>query len=886
MKGDTLNQVITTKEAFQSFIRGELRKSGIVNTITSELRGQIFHAFNESNYASKLFSKKGYNLEQAAIRSLVLEYLTCDGLEQTASVLASESCLDENILSWKEALKVYTVPPNSPLYSKLTRVKDLLEERREIGCFKDTTIHVLLSHASQSLATTIETKISVSTQTVTIDGNLKAREELDRRLELIGEKYEQSSNYYSCNVDDLIDSKLLSIQKECEECARKEMEHELKRFQNTEIISMRKEEEDRRQRDLIALRSEMKQEYEIKIQELIKRQEEMKASFEAKEREIDYNKMKAQQSIMNHEDKLRQREIYLKNEIDLERKKLQIEEQRIKQILANAEAKFDLAEKKEKALRDGIKAEYDRVRCEAKKSFEDASETARKQSDFYSKELKELNALRSAVSLNLAKNNEAEVELLKVRAEREDLRKELENSMKKLNEFRILLEDRDLKATANTIRGKEIELNLQEVKKELTNHKKAGLIQEKEFAKQKAELEKDLQEMQEKLQVANLEKSTLTAELEDIKRLFQKSQEALLTCKAKATEDQNFVRLKGNSPIGREINNKFKLNAVAQSQIALQGLKNNRTMTLSPKSESVNSKDKVLQKVHINHINMEEKYNKDNVNQKGKKLEGNTNDNYSLDQTSDSRKSFFDVDRRDNMKDLSLISDVTMPMIQQEKEVKGSPSVHSIATIMSLDLSKNNATESKLQSSTAVHKEDKFNQDDSKDKEMVKGSNNTMLMNCLTEEDDCRKKVSLHDYDKSRSKEERDETTNVYDLSEFEHESINGEDKDARCSDEASAQENNAPKMHLSIDRDMPAFDGLDRGHELLSTPTRDYKDKRERKKSSGTDSNETVGEYSKKSILSTSRESFKSSSQYESSSSAGIEVFSYKQSDKQTDWW
>ena len=56
-----------------------------------------------------------------------------------------------------------------------------------------------------------------------------------------------------------------------------------------------------------------------------------------------------------------------------------------------AEAKLNLAENKEKAFDTKVNTEYERIRTATKQTFEDASNAAKKQSDLYCEELKEIN---------------------------------------------------------------------------------------------------------------------------------------------------------------------------------------------------------------------------------------------------------------------------------------------------------------------------------------------------------------------------------------------------------------------------------------------------------------------------------------------------------------
>lgn len=388
---------VSGNEVFQSDVRRELRLSGIAACVTAQLRKQIYDALNESNKGwSQLHRPKSrQNLEQAAIRSLILEYLVCDDLQQSASVLAAESgFLESNYLSRIDSLKVYGIVPNSTIHSILTKNAGrgkLSDSHNSNSNYENTTIHILLFNAAASSMQI--SKSSVSTQTATsLDNYLEAREHLDRRLEMIHEKYKRDTKDESSKNDfeGAIEAKLLSIQKECEDRMEKEVDRQVKQFKDEIVVSMRKEEKERLQRELTALALELKREYDDKIQIFRKMESDSELKRNMKEREQEASLMKARETMRYEVDKLKQREMMIENKLELERKKLQIEEQRINHLLMTAETKLDIAEKKEKAFKDILTAEQERIRYEAKQKVDDALAEAKQRNDSYSKALLEI----------------------------------------------------------------------------------------------------------------------------------------------------------------------------------------------------------------------------------------------------------------------------------------------------------------------------------------------------------------------------------------------------------------------------------------------------------------------------------------------------------------
>ncbi len=374
-----------SKEAFQAAIRTELRKAGIVRNVTTELRRQICNTLNQTDHHRTLRQRNGYNLEQAAIRSLIMEYLLCDELEKTASVFSSDSCLDDHVLSRLDALKSYSIVANTPIHSMLMRTND-----ESTTCYENSCIHILLSHASQLSMDT--NKQTVSTQTIFYDDDFQARKHLDKQLALINEKFNKSSSS-SVNdkrlIEERMDSKLQSIQKQCEDLAKIEMEQKLKEFKENTLLSIKKENELMRQQEILEMQLKLKNDYESKHQLVLEREKKAKNLFDQKEIELESKAIEAQRKLKDRIEKVKLDESRIENELNLERKKLKIEEERIKMLSTTVAAKLEFAEKKEKSMRDHLESEYERIRSTAKQTFNDASENARKQSDICSRELKE-----------------------------------------------------------------------------------------------------------------------------------------------------------------------------------------------------------------------------------------------------------------------------------------------------------------------------------------------------------------------------------------------------------------------------------------------------------------------------------------------------------------
>lgn len=393
---DQQSAELITKSEIRSAIQRELHRSGIVGSITAQLRRQVVDTL--SNAASdsltcRVKKQKYENLEQAALRSLVMEFFEINGLKHTMSVFASETRLDSYILSQEDALKTFGIRKGSSMYHCLTgNGSSGIEGRRSSkNVNKMSTLHLLLA-AGIALGDGA-VKITASTQTLPTAESLRARQDLDSQLTQIEEKYHEGigDEEAHINVTRKLEEKMLVFQKQCEEKATKELEEKIEQFKSKTLESMRVEEDEHHQKEITALRSGLLVEFKLKFQKVKDDEERAKSLliFELKEQELSYSH--SRQTLLHEIDQLKDREVEGKHMIEKEHRKLRLEEQRVNYVLITANEKIQHCDEREKKMRGDLAVEFERVRCEAKQSYNEGSEAVKKQYDFYVEQVKEIN---------------------------------------------------------------------------------------------------------------------------------------------------------------------------------------------------------------------------------------------------------------------------------------------------------------------------------------------------------------------------------------------------------------------------------------------------------------------------------------------------------------
>ena len=216
-------------------------------------------------------------------------------------------------------------------------------------------------------------------------GVLQARKDLDRELKEIEEKYKSPLRQHTLSQS-AADTKMFEFQRECEERERKRAEAQIEEFKRSFTNSVEFTLKQHHLAEMEDCRRAIKIECDEKLEALRKQ-------FREREKETLNQQREQREHLTKKIEELKKSTMDKKGLYDIEWRKLQLEEQRVKHILMTAEAKLQNAEKNEKNSRASTAEEFNRVRLAAKESYEDASESAKKQSIFYAKEIESLNGM-------------------------------------------------------------------------------------------------------------------------------------------------------------------------------------------------------------------------------------------------------------------------------------------------------------------------------------------------------------------------------------------------------------------------------------------------------------------------------------------------------------
>ncbi len=356
------------KEDLIESIRTELRKQGVARIVQTQAKKEVCQMLLTGTKRHTIRS-----LEQAAIRSLIMDCLVCDQMDCTRTVFSSESGLDEYQLSMEDIFKTFEIQKGSKLWYGL--FVDPGTTSKGPKCYKDSIVYQLLTKLPETVTHASNSTIQKSSQTVPLD--------LDRDSLVV------PANTHQGNMT--MEARMFVFQQECEEREKKRTEEELEKIKKSIRKSMELDFSQRCLKEVEATRKNMQIKADKNEAMMKSREEQLKKDFLVKQREMEYEHSAAKQKLAKELEMMEKREQDNKNFIEIEKRKLKLEQQKVQHIKMSAEAKLEYAETKEKEIRASVANEFNRVRLAAKQTYDDASESVKKQSAFYAKELDELN---------------------------------------------------------------------------------------------------------------------------------------------------------------------------------------------------------------------------------------------------------------------------------------------------------------------------------------------------------------------------------------------------------------------------------------------------------------------------------------------------------------
>ncbi|GMI39184.1 hypothetical protein TrCOL_g10444 [Triparma columacea] len=387
-----------------SSLRNELKKSGVVNRLTAQLRADFVKKMKRGSLGAALSSSssmpltsldsnkenkpKPLTLEDRAVRSLILDYLKDSSLHHSLSVFAPESGVSESALTSEESLKSLGFSELSPTYKDVISSSEHPTLKRVLGHLASTSF---ISQANHSTAAHPPSSVPTTSTHYT------AAESLVEKLNALQKQHEEAINQTRMQPDKNFEEKMLAFQKECEERLTKQMQRDLDRVRKHDIEMMRLEEQARYRGELQALRMEMKAEYDLRSQKASEVSERKFQNAKLKSQQLEAAQYQARQEVVRELEAVRRRELNNRRELDIRKNALELDEQRLNNIRQSIEGKQAELERMETSMKHKYQKEFEHAKEEAKNTYTAANDAIASQQKTLEHELANVRREREAL---------------------------------------------------------------------------------------------------------------------------------------------------------------------------------------------------------------------------------------------------------------------------------------------------------------------------------------------------------------------------------------------------------------------------------------------------------------------------------------------------------
>ncbi|KAL5460406.1 hypothetical protein EMCRGX_G033852 [Ephydatia muelleri] len=452
--------------------------------------------------------------------TIIARHLKQMGYEYTLSIFLPEAEVNiDKLPTLSDILHFVRASPSSRLYAAL-------EQNNEQGFL------VQLLEALPTLLAAPATQSSA----VQTDQQLKNDRSIYDKLQALEEAYAQRTEEELAKCQEHLEERIVSVQLECEQQYKKQLQAELAHFRERELSEMRLEEKNKSHHELTRLRAELESGYRQRSEAVRKMELEMLERMKHKEQELERSIHVQRQSLLEELEGLKEKKAELdRMRVELEKKeelsRLQEEHMRkmADQLESHKRALQAMQEQCDKMAEEKARRYQIQYERNHQARYDDLSREESKLSDYdrlagKTAELEGLLHTASVHQVNLQQEKEALMHKLS----------EVASLQQKLLEAERQLSDMRRKETAYLQTIKELQNKIGTHQKQLdkVTRVQAKELQAKELDNQNLRTQLDTQcqynlELQKRLDDQTLQLRTTQRELKDLQEQVEHLQAAL-----------------------------------------------------------------------------------------------------------------------------------------------------------------------------------------------------------------------------------------------------------------------------------------------------------------------------------------------------------------------
>lgn len=346
------NAEVSLKE-LKTILKENFNNSNALNSIKAQLRKDFINGLTKKNQKLETPSSATPDIHDRIILSSIANFLAKRNYHSSLSVFTAESGIESASFMLKDI--------DIANLFKLNVLGDNFRNKSNNDCLLDVLFQVCLAiNQGAYKEASIQTEGSHST----------ARETMEAQLQQIHKEFLSDRQKLSSVPSFSIEEKLLAYQRECEGHKQKEIEAQVKYFNEFELTKMKITESNKARLAIESLRKELDHEYQLKLQYHLNREKDISIRLTEQEKNFQQSLYETRQSMQREIDEIRTREKASLLKIDLESQGLRILEHRLKEaqnVLENREKEFA---RREREFEDQKKDSINKFREEVKSQYQ------------------------------------------------------------------------------------------------------------------------------------------------------------------------------------------------------------------------------------------------------------------------------------------------------------------------------------------------------------------------------------------------------------------------------------------------------------------------------------------------------------------------------------
>jgi oral-facial-digital syndrome 1 protein len=307
------------------------------------------------------------NLQQQIANNLIGQYLEKSGLRNSLAVFLPESGISMPFMTKQDILQHFRLDRHTAALTNGEADEEAAEEDSPI---------------LSALLDGIEKQMRIPT----CDGGTQTelygpdhREMLEGKLRIVQVEYLAKSEHQRDGPHRTAEQRFLSYQQEVDERSQRDLESEMQRFKDNEMMQIRIDAQQHARRELTAKHQELERKFAARISAVQKREQELENVLQRKTRDVEAELYDQRQEMLMEMDRVRIKEDQMKQSLQLDSRSVRIERQELEEQEQKFEHQCNELSGLRLELQESAERQLDEWKLQVTKSMSNRDERLRDQ---------------------------------------------------------------------------------------------------------------------------------------------------------------------------------------------------------------------------------------------------------------------------------------------------------------------------------------------------------------------------------------------------------------------------------------------------------------------------------------------------------------------------